>query len=283
MSNSLVGKVPNPFDGRPPNDVAPSELWSKLNEPSPSEVIDFPRKDRAGNIVGKIRIKVLRMEDHNKARLRATKSLKQAAKDAGIGELSKEDMDTEAVKEVLGDLIAQELLCMACYTDTETGILDPFGNPTYAKVFHNPQSISAVLSADETLILFNQYRYVQYMYGPFEKTINDDDDIEAWLHRLKEGGSAFPLLALPLPQLVDFTYCLSEKISTLCQILASQQSNLPDTLKSALLNCFTATFLYGERLNSSTQVSEETSPKIVDMELAAKMAQSFKESVEIGM
>ena len=264
----------------PPNDVSATDLWQALNEPSPSEVIDFPRKNRSGQAVGKVRIKVLKMEDHNKARLLATKSLKEAIKNSNLGEFSKDDMESDAVKEVLGDLIAHELLCMACYTDTEQDIDDPF---PYAKVFLTPKHISSVLTADETLVLFNAYRMVQYKYGLFEKTINDDDDIEAWLTRLKEGGSAFPLLALPLPQLADLAFCLSEKISMLCQILESQHSILPDTLKSDLKTCFTGTFSFGERLNRSIQISEEISQKTVDLETAVKLSQAYKESTEVGI
>lgn len=268
---------------QPPNDIEPSELWLKLCEPTPSEVVDFPRKDRKGNPVGKVRIKVLRMEDHNRARLLATKALKESAKQFGIGELDKNELESESVREVLGDLIAHELLCMACLSDKEQpGLEDKDGNPTYAKIFHNPSAIRSTLTADETLVLFNAYRLVQYKYGPFERTITDDGDTEAWIQRLKEGGSAFPLLALPLPQLAELTYCLSEKISLVCHILESQLSILPDTLVSDLKNCFTGTYLFGERQNDSTQTYEETLPKTVDLAKAIKLSAEHKDSAQLG-
>ena len=267
----------------PPEDVEPSELWLKLCEALPSEVVDFPRKDKNGNPVGKVRIQVLKMEDHNKARLLATKALPAVVKEMGLGELSKNELDSEAVKEVLGDLIAHELLCMACYSDkAQPGMEDSDGNPIYARVFTSPNAIRSKLTADETLVLFNAYRIVQYKYGPFENSIQSDEELEAWIQRLKEGGSAFPLLVLPLPQLAELTYCLSEKISSLCQILESQRSSLPDTLVSSLRDCFTGTLLFGEPLNESIQILGETLPKTVDLSTALKLAQEHKDSVNLG-
>ncbi len=267
---------------KPPlkEDVEPSELFLKLCEPRPSEVIDFPRKDRDGNPIGKIRIQVLRMEDHNKARLVATRALKESLKGFGVGDLDKNEMESDAVREVLGDLIAHELLCLACLSDKEQeGLTDDNGNPVYAKIFGKPSQIRTALTADETLVLFNAYRLVQYKYGPFESTLNDDGDIEAWVTRLKEGGSAFPLLVLPLPQLAELAFGLSEKISTVCQILESQRSILPPTLVSDLENCFMDMFSYGARLNRYTLKLEEISQqkqREIEIDSAINLAQNHK-------
>jgi hypothetical protein len=263
----------------PVSSVEPSELWLKLSEPTPSEVVDFPRKDRAGNPIGKIRIQVLKMEDHNKARLLATKALKETAKKSGIGELDKGDLESDAVREVLGDLIAHELLCMACYGDKEIeGLEDKNGNPTYPKVFANPAAIGSVLTADETLVLFRLYQMVQYKYGPFEMTMNEPGDVDAWLQRLKEGGSAFPLAALSLPQLAELTLSLSERISLVYQILESHHSSLPPTLTSDLTDCFPDMFLSGEQQSSYIQTLEVTSPKTVSLDAALRLAQEHKNS-----
>lgn len=267
---------------KPPEDIESSELWLKLCEALPGEVVDFPRKDKQGRPIGKVRIQVLTMEDHNRARILATKSLPATVKAMGLGELDKNEMDTDAIREVLGDLIAHELLCMACHSDKETGITDDDGNPVYAKLFPRPEVIRKKLTADETLVLFNAYRMVQWKYGPFEKSITDDSDIEAWIQRLKEGGSAFPLVHLPLPQLAELTYSLSEKISLLCQILESQRSTLPDTLVSSLRDCFMGTLLFGEPLNEYTHTLGETLPKIVDLESAVKVSRDHKDSIELG-
>ncbi len=266
----------------PLEDIEPSELWLKLCEALPSEVVDFPRKDKDGRPIGKVRIQVLRMEDHNRARILATKSLPATVKAMGLGELDKNEMETEAIKEVLGDLIAHELLCMACHADKETGLTDDNGNPIYAKIFPSPAMIRSKLTADETLVLFNLYRLVQYKYGPFEKTVDNEIEVEAWIQRLKEGGSAYPLAVMPLPQLAELTFSLSEKISTLCQILESQLSNLPPTLVSDLRNCFMGTLLFGEPLNEYTQILGETLPKIVDMSTALKLSQDHKDSANLG-
>ncbi len=263
----------------PIDDGEPAELWLKLCEPAPSEVIDFPRKDRNGKPVGKIRIKVLKMEDHNKARIKATKALKDAVKASGVGELDKVEMETEAIREVLGDLIAHELLCMACYTDKEQLTDEKTGEPIYGKVFATPGHIRQVLTADETLVLFKAYQLVQHKYGPFELTIQDDRDIEAWINRLKEGGSAFPLTLLPFPQLAELTFALSEKISMVCQLLESQLSNLPPTLVSDLQSCFLDTSLFGGQPSLSTQSYEEISQKSpVKLHSALQLSQQHKDT-----
>lgn len=217
---------------RPPEDVEASELFLKLCEARPSEVIDFPRKDRAGNPVGKVRIQVLTMDDHNRARMVAQEILKRSAKDYGIPNLEKADMDSPAVREVLGDLVAHELLCMACRVEDPT---DPLvETPTYGRVFRTADDLRKRVTADETLVLFNAYMLVQHKYGPFELTLNDDDDLEAWVKRLEEGGSAFPLLALSLPQLAELTLSQAQRISSLCRILESQWETLPDSFKSLI-------------------------------------------------
>jgi hypothetical protein len=263
---------------KPPEDVSASELWLKLCEPLPSEVIDFPRKDRDGKPVGKIRIQVLTMEDHNKARLLATKSLKESAKEFGIGQ---PDMENEATKEVLGDMIAHELLCLACVTENSQTHLETDGQPVYARIFASPAQIRKALTADETLVLFNAYRLVQYKYGPFERTM-EDGDVDAWIERLRSGGSAFPLLALPLPQLAELTYSLAEKMSMLSRTLGSQWSSLPDTLKSSLENYCSDTLLFGEQLDESIPIFSGISVVNADLATAVRLAEREKDERESG-
>lgn len=265
---------------KPPQDVEPSELWLKLCEKRPSEVVDFPRRDADGNFVGKVRIQVLTMEDHNKARLLATQALKKHVKEIGMEALDRQDMDNDAVREVLGDLVAHELLFQACLSEKNYG--DDDSDPVYAKLFKSTDDIRKKLTADETLILFNAYRLTQHKWGPFEKTMTDDGDVEAWITRLKEGGSAFPLLALQLPQLADLAYTLSEKISSLCQILGSQWTDLPDSLKSKLTDCFTDTTLFGLQHDGSTQTFLADSREF-DINTAMVLANQSKQDRESGI
>ena len=211
----------------------------------------------------------------------ATRALKESSKELGIGILDKNDMESEVGREILGDMIALELLCLACYTENSQSVLETSTEPVYARVFATPAQIRQRLTADETLVLFNAYRLVQYKYGPFERTM-EDGDTDAWIERLRRGGSAFPLLALPLPQLAELTYSLAEKMSSLSLTLGSQWSSLPDTLKSSLLNFCSDTLLFGEQQDESTQTFSVTSAHDADLENAIRLSAKEKDSRETG-
>ncbi len=262
----------------PPQDVTPAELFLKLSEPLPTEVIDFPRKDRQGNPLGQIRIRVLSMEDHNRARIMAQAALKKSVSGFGVENLDKSDMDSPAVREVLGDLVAHEILCMACLSDKpKPHMIDaPEGPDKYARVFHNPGELRRVLTADETLTLFNAYRLVQYKWGPFEGILGEAGEVEAWVKRLEEGARSFPLLALSLPQLHQLTLSLAERISLLSRILVSQWDSLPPSLASQLETYCLGTGLSGALADHYTQISSESSQTEVSLDRAARMSERDK-------
>ncbi len=257
---------------KPPEDIPPSELFLKLCEPRPSEVIDFPRKDRDGNYVGKCRIQVLKSEDHDRARIVAQKKLKAKVAGFGIEALDSKDMESPAVREVLGDIVAHELLTMAVLSDKASFEETEENAAVYARVFRDSSQISKVLSADETLALYNAYMLVQHKYGPFERTIGSDEELDDWVNRLAEGGSAFPLLALTSPQLAELTLSLAERISSVSRILASLWESLPDTSKSDLAPYCAGIGSFGEQLAKSTASSySESLAEPVRIEQALRM------------
>lgn len=228
---------------KPPTDVPASELWQKLSEtPRPTEVIDFPRKDKYGNPVGRVRIQVLRLEDHDQARLVAQQKIKASAARNGV-KLEGDDINSPGVREVLGDMTARELLAKACLD--ERSVTEEPETPFYPRVFPDAEAIGKVLSADEVAVLFNAYLLVQNKYGPYERNLVDDGDVDAWVQRLEGGAAEFPLLHLPLPQLVQLTSLLGDRLSSLYRILGSQWSSLPDTLASALGSYSTAITSFG--------------------------------------
>lgn len=263
---------------KPPEDVSPSELFLKLSEPLPTEVIDFPRKDRYGNPLGKVRIKVLTMEDHNRARIQAQKALKQSVAGFGIEALDKGDMDSPAVREVLGDLVAHEILCMACVTDTPQFEATDERPAVYGRIFKTPADLRRALTADETLTLFEAYRLVQYKWGPFELLADDEGDVDAWVKRLEEGARSFPLLALSLPQLHQLTSSLAARISTLSRILVSQWDSLPPSLASQLEDYCLDIGSSGELAGASTPTSQANSLEVT-VEKALRLAEERKGSI----
>lgn len=260
---------------KPPEDVTPAELFLRLSEPLPTEVVDFPRKDRFGNPIGKVRVRVLSMDDHNRARIQAQKALKQSVAGFGIEALDKNDMESPAVREVLGDLVAHEILCMACVTDEPLFPATDDRPPTYGRIFKTPSDLRRVLTADETLTLFEAYRLVQHKWGPFELTTGEEGELEAWIGRLEEGARSFPLLALSLPQLHQLTSSLAERISLLSHILVSQWESLPPTLASQLEPYCLGTGLSGVLAEEYTKTSAESS-RNVTTEQASRMAENHK-------
>jgi hypothetical protein len=262
---------------KPPEDVPASELFLKLCEPRPSEVIDFPRKDRNGNYVGKCRIQVLKAEDHDRARIIAQKALKAKVAGFGIEALDQRDMESPAVREVLGDLTAHEILSMAVLEEKPAFEETEERAAVYARVFPNTATIPRTLTADETLALYNAYMLVQHKYGPFERTINSDEELDDWVNRLEEGGAAFPLLALTSPQLAELTSSLAARISSVCRILASRWESLPDTLKSDLAPFCTGIGSFGvQRVESTLNTYSEKLDDPVRIEQALRMSMEQK-------
>lgn len=253
----------------PTKEIPPSELFAKLLEmPRPSEVIDFPRNDAHGNPVDRIRVQVLTSLDHDKAREQAHAALK------GRG-LDKEDMSAPAIREVLGDAIAKELIAMACLTERDFG---DAGKPTYGRIFRNAKDVDS-LAADEILILFNAYQLVQSKYGPFERNLSADD-IEAWITRLGEGGSEFPLLSLALPQLVLLAQCLGERLYTLSRIPASPSESSPSTSGSPAPDSSTDTGSAGSPVDATDLTGSERRDRPlgpITTEAARDMAEKMRD------
>jgi hypothetical protein len=252
----------------PPTDVAPSDLFRKLLEtPRPTELIDFPRRQANGEPIGKIRIQVLTQEEHDGARERAHRSMKAKGFD-------KEDFQAAPIQEVTGDAVARELLAMASLT--ENGPDDGSGTPMYGRVFRGPEDLKK-LRSDEIAVLFNAYLLTQAKYGPFEKFVGGEEDLNAWIKRLEEGGSEFPLLVLPLPQLAELAYSLAQRAFTLSVILESLWSSLPPTLQSSLAGFSMGTTFYGGPAATSTEAGGESSTeRAITIEEAARATQAMR-------
>lgn len=249
---------------QPPKDVPPSELFLKLMErPVPSEVLDFPAKMPGGTPLPRIRILVLRMDQHDDCRIRAREYLKSKRK------LTDGDLATHMGGEILGDAVARELLAVAVVTEEQIGT-DNLGAPVYGRVFRGAEDVNR-LTADEIVILFNAYLVVQHKWGPFEVFAGTKEEQDAWISRLQEGAAALPLLDLPLPRLVDLLSSLAGRIYSLSHILGSQLESLPTTLASALEPYLCPTSYFGEPRESTTgETSSASSPDTLD--LATRMA-----------
>ena len=221
----------------PPETVEPSELWMKLQQmPEPAEVVDFPRKGSDGKPLAKVRIRVLPMDVHDQARLRAREKIRDKPR------VHKDDLANgdNIVREVEGDMVARELLWVACQSATAIAIGD---KEVYPQLFPSPEAIGEKLTADELAVLFTQYQMVQQKWGPYERSVTGAE-LDAWISRLAEGGAAFPLARLNSHQLAQLILCLAQRNYTLFQVLESHRSSLPSTLIADLeklnldISCF---------------------------------------------
>jgi hypothetical protein len=238
-----------------------------MEVPRPSEVIDFPRKDEAGNPIAKIRIQVLTSEEHDKAREDAHARLKKKG-------ITNDDMSAPAIREVLGDAIAKELIAMSCLTaNNQSG--DP-DRPLYGREFRNANDVGK-LGADEILVLFNTYHLVQHKYGPIERNLSESD-VDAWIVRLQEGAAEFPLLNLALPQLVLLAQSLARRHYTLCLTTASLLKSLPDTSAALLEPFLTGIISAGQPADETDHGGSGSSdPELITVEQAAEIARKMRD------
>ena len=224
----------------PPNDVPATDLFLKLSSPiRPSEVVDFPRRDPVTRLpIGRVRIQVLNLSEYDEARIKAQYWLVEKKR------VSKDQLEGQAVKEVLGDRIAKELISMACLSVDPIQGTEETGYPRYLRHFRSADEVD-VLMADELEALWMTHRMIQQKYGPYEGNIETAEQASAWMKRLVEGASALPLGQLGWHQLVELTTLLAERAYSLSAILGTLSSSLPNTLAARLTSWDIGTYSFG--------------------------------------
>lgn len=260
----------------PPEDVPASELFLKLQEmPHPSEVIPFPRKTIDGRPVGTVRIMALPDRDHDTARKRALKAAKEK-----LG-LSQEDRNDPLGVALVSDAVARELLAIACRTEENRGSEE---KPFYPVIFPSADKIGEILTANELAVLFNYYLLVQAKWGPYEKSIQSEQDLSAWIKRLAEGAAEFPLGALSSGQSAELPPLLARRALTLSVVLESLWPSLPPTLRSRLETYSIGTSFFGGPARDSSQDGSGTYPNLqvteepLTIEAGKLLAQRLAES-----
>lgn len=233
----------------PPSDVSATELFLKLSAPTrPSEIVDFPRRDpNTRQPIGKVRIQVLNLSEYDEARIKAQHWIVEKKR------ISRDQLDGQAVKEVLGDRIAKELISMACLSVDPIKDTEQTGHPRYMRHFATADAVD-VLLADELEALWMTLQMIQRKYGPYEGNLDSAEQVTAWMKRLVEGGTALPLGQLGWHHLVELTMSLAERSYTLSAILASQSSNLPNTLDVPLNSWGIGTSSFGKLPVSAIEI-----------------------------
>jgi hypothetical protein len=249
----------------PPKDVPASRLWSKLCEtPAPSEVVDFPRRRRDGTPIGQVRIMVLPQRLHDDARERAARAIEKKG-------YKPEQLKNDLLAEVQGDQTAKELLALACHeVDPNPGTEGDA--PRYARVFPNGDAVGD-LTADEINVLFTSYLMVQAKYGPYINDVATEEELDAWIRRLAEGGSAHPLASFSWRALVQLSMLTAQRAYKLATILTQHSSSLSISESDRSMFAF-ATSSSGKLPDDDS----ETGPAELDtlsIEEAANIAEDF--------
>lgn len=199
----------------PPTDIPPSELWLELTAaPRPTELTDWPGKPGK-----KIRIQVLRLEEHEACRLVAAQRLRDKKFNPG-----------ELPGEVYADAVAVEVLWRALVRPDP--IDRPDGTSVYWPIAPNADALRAVLSADELVALFNKYLTTQHRLGPTERSVATAEEIDAWVHRLAEAEDEFPLASFTWPQLAELCFLLAQRVQSLSERTESPSPSSPATSES---------------------------------------------------
>lgn len=179
---------------------SPSALWLAITAmPRPSRVVDFPRTDITGKPVGEVRLRVLTQEEQMLSSAEAERFAKKAIK-----ELPKSDEAKRGYDDLYNNAAAVEILFLACRQ--KDAIDRPF--------FPSPSALRKALTADEVGALMIHYYTAQSELGPIIARMSQEE-MDAWVKRLGEGGSRFPLDLLSWEQLKELTFSLATRLHKL--------------------------------------------------------------------
>lgn len=165
----------------PPKDIEASELWSLITTfPRPNRIVDFPRKDPAGLVLGQLKMWVLTQEERNMCAAEAERYAKASLKEAS-GQTSGSGYavlyDNEA---------AVQFLWRACRDI----------NDEKRHAFPSPGMLRKALTGEEIGLLMRTYVMLQWELGPIAADFTSLEEEEAWIRRLAEGGEVFPIASL---------------------------------------------------------------------------------------
>ena len=201
-------------------EIPPSELWLALTAiPRPHRIVPFPRNIPGTNEpIGHIAVWPLTQEEQMAANGEADRFTKALMKDP-----QKREEANLGYHHTFTNDLAVQILWRACR--------DP--QDLKRPIFPAPNLMRKELSTDEVGVLFASYLTVQAEVGPIVAHMSEAE-IEAFILRLKEGGSAFPFDSLSW----------------------EQQRVLVSSMASRLVSCWTAMSYAGLPLDVASETAE---------------------------
>lgn len=159
-------------------ELTPSALWLELTKiPRPTREIPVPRcKPDTDEPIGSVMIWPLTQEEQMAANAEADRFTKQLLKDP-----QRKDEANLGYHHTFTNEVAIQVLWRACRD------VDDIARPA----FPSPRHMRETFTTDEIGVLFSNYCTVQSEVGPIFVQMSEEE-YEALIVRLVEGGSAFP-------------------------------------------------------------------------------------------
>ena len=210
------------FARKKQEEVTPSALWLALTSvPRPTHTVPLPRVDADGKPVGDVVMWPLTQEEQMACNAEADRFAKALLKDP-----QKKDEANLGYQHTFSNEMAVQVLFRACR--------DPQGAPDFKRhAFPTPGHMREAFTTDEIGVLFNLYITVQSEVGPIIAHMSDEE-YDAMVLRIQEGGSAFPFASLSW----------------------EAQTALVRFLVSRLVSCWTDMYSLGLPLDASSRVEE---------------------------
>lgn len=201
-------------------EITPSQVWLALTSlPRPQRLIPLPRiNPETGEPAGSVVMWPLSQEEIMSANAEADRYTKALLRDP-----QKKDEANLGYHHTFTNEVAIQVLYRACRNPDD--VTQP--------AFPSPNLMRPVFTTDETGVLFDNYCTVQSEVGPIVAHMSDEE-YEAMILRLAEGGSAFP-----------FDSCSWEARRQLVLFMASR-----------LVSCWTVMSSLGLPLDVNAHVTE---------------------------
>lgn len=165
----------------PASDLGPSALFLALSSGTRAHrAVDLPRWDSEGKPVGRVNMTPLTQEEMISAAAEAESRTRKML----AASLAKKDEKSLGYDDVYANIAACEILFRACKDVDDATIT--------RGAFRTPHEIAKAFTNDEIGVLHHHYLTVKTEVGPIVAVMTDDE-IDALIVVLAEGGSAVPL------------------------------------------------------------------------------------------
>jgi hypothetical protein len=128
----------------------------------------------------------------------------------------------------MNDLVTKEILVRVMHHEKPINGAEEKGLFPFRKAFHSSVDIERSLPKDVIEVLFNQWILTEYRLGPRFANMSEED-VFAWVAKLKEGLG--PLGSLALPELVGLIHGL---VTVVDKLLSSGLPNQESQQTSSL-------------------------------------------------